>query len=154
NAGIYAFRESALRRAASRLREDPVSREVYLTDAAEILASGKDRVETVEASDWREAWGVNSRADLAAAEEIARRRALEKALEAGATLVDPATTRIGADVQLEPDVVLHPFVSLEGRTVLRERCEVLPFTRVADSRIAEGAVIGPHSDVEGAEIGA
>jgi len=154
NAGVYAFRDSALRRAASRLREDPVSREVYLTGAAEILASGKSRVEAVETADWREAWGINTRADLAAAEEIARRRALERALEAGATLVDPATIRIGPDVQLEPDVVIHPFVSLEGRTVLSERSEILSFTRVADSSIAPDAVIGPHSDVEGAQIGA
>ena len=154
NAGVYAFRDSALRRAASRLREDPVSREVYLTGAAEILASGKSRVEAVETADWREAWGINTRADLAAAEEFARRRALERALEAGATLVDPATIRIGPDVQLEPDVVIHPFVSLEGRTVLSERSEILSFTRVADSSIAPDAVIGPHSDVEGAQIGA
>jgi len=153
NAGVYAFQAAALGRAVARLRENPVSREVYLTDAVEVLAA-KSRVETVESADWREAWGINTRADLAAAEEIARRRALEAALEAGATLVDPATTRIGPDVRLEPDVILHPFVSLEGRTVLRERCEILSFTRISDSELARDVVVGPHCDVEGAVIGA
>jgi bifunctional UDP-N-acetylglucosamine pyrophosphorylase/glucosamine-1-phosphate N-acetyltransferase len=154
NAGIYAFQAPALARAAARLREDPVSREIYLTDAVEILTSARNRVETAESGDWREAWGINTRTDLAAAEEIARRRALEAALEAGVTLIDPATIRIGPDVQLEPDVVLHPFVSLEGRTVLRERCEILPFTRIVGSEVAPDVVIGPHCDIEGAVIGA
>jgi bifunctional UDP-N-acetylglucosamine pyrophosphorylase/glucosamine-1-phosphate N-acetyltransferase len=154
NAGIYAFQAPALASAAARLREDPVSHEIYLTDAVEILTSARNRVETAESGDWREAWGINTRTDLAAAEEIARRRALEAALEAGVTLIDPATIRIGPDVQLEPDVVLHPFVSLEGRTVLRERCEILPFTRIAGSEVAPDVVIGPHCDIEGAVIGA
>jgi bifunctional UDP-N-acetylglucosamine pyrophosphorylase / glucosamine-1-phosphate N-acetyltransferase len=62
--------------------------------------------------------------------------------------------RIGPGVVLEPDVVLHPFVSREGATVLEEGCEILPFTRVIDSHVAAGAAIGPHCEVEGARIGA
>ena len=53
-----------------------------------------------------------------------------------------------------PDVVIHPFVSLEGRSVLREGCEVHSFTRVADSVLGPGVVVGPHCDIEGATIGA
>src|SRR6185503_11730309 len=83
-----------------------------------------------------------------------RRRAVERALDAGATVVDPGTTRIGPLVEVAPDVVLHPFVSLEGRTVLREGCEVHPFSRVADSVLEPGVVLLPHCDVEGAVIGA
>ena len=107
----------------------------------------------IEAADWREAWGVNTRRDLAAAEEIERRRSLDRALDAGATLVDPSTIRIGPRVVVEPDVVIHPFVSLEGRTRLAEASEILPFTRILDSSVAERAMVGPHCDVEGAVIG-
>ncbi len=108
----------------------------------------------VEAEDWREAWGIRTRRDLAAAEEIARRRAVERALDAGATVVDPTSTRIGPRVEVEPDVVIHPFVALEGRCLIREGCEVFSFTRVADSVLEPGAAVGPHCDVEGARIGA
>jgi bifunctional UDP-N-acetylglucosamine pyrophosphorylase/glucosamine-1-phosphate N-acetyltransferase len=55
---------------------------------------------------------------------------------------------------VEPDVVVHPFVSLEGRTVLREGCEIHSFSRVADSVLEPGVVVGPHCDVDGAVIGA
>jgi bifunctional UDP-N-acetylglucosamine pyrophosphorylase/glucosamine-1-phosphate N-acetyltransferase len=154
NAGVYCFEAKALAPAVANLRENPVSREVYLTDAIAVLAKAGLAVDAVEAEDWREAWGVNTRRDLAAAEEIERRRALDRALDNGVTIVDPATTRIGPRVALEPDVVLHPFVSLEGATKVAESCEVLSFTRIADSTLAPRAVVGPHCDVEGAIVGA
>jgi bifunctional UDP-N-acetylglucosamine pyrophosphorylase/glucosamine-1-phosphate N-acetyltransferase len=100
------------------------------------------------------AWAVRTRRDLAAAEEMLRRMAIERALDDGATVMDPNTTRIGPHVVVEPDAVIHPFVCLEGKTVLAEGCEVLPFSRVADTAVGPRAVVGPHSDVEGSRIGA
>jgi bifunctional UDP-N-acetylglucosamine pyrophosphorylase/glucosamine-1-phosphate N-acetyltransferase len=153
NAGVYCFRPEALERSLARIRRNPVSREFYLTDAVELIASARGRVEAVEAADWREAWGVNTRRDLAAAEELERRRGVERALDSGVTVLDPATVRVGPRVTLEPDVVLHSFVSLEGETSLAEGCEVLPFTRLRDCRIGPGATVGPHCEAEGASIG-
>jgi bifunctional UDP-N-acetylglucosamine pyrophosphorylase/glucosamine-1-phosphate N-acetyltransferase len=153
NAGVYCFSAAALSGALAKLVANRLTKEFYLTDAVEILASAGGAVEAVEADDWREGWGVNTRRDLAAAEEIERRRCLERALDAGATIVDPATTRIGAQVRFEPDVVVHPFVCLGGATVLEQGSEVLPFTRVLDSTVGPGAVLGPHCEIEGAEIG-
>jgi bifunctional UDP-N-acetylglucosamine pyrophosphorylase/glucosamine-1-phosphate N-acetyltransferase len=155
NAGVYCFAPDALARALAGLRKNPVSREFYLTDAVQILAraKGDGRVAAVTVEDWREAWGVNTRRDLAAAEELEHRRGIERALDAGVTVLDPNSVRIGPNVVLSHDVVLHPYVSLEGATVLEEGCEVLAFTRVLDSRLAAGAVVGPHTDVEGAQIG-
>jgi bifunctional UDP-N-acetylglucosamine pyrophosphorylase/glucosamine-1-phosphate N-acetyltransferase len=154
NAGAYCFASAALGRALAALRRNPVSGEYYLTDAVAILAARRGKVEAVEAEDWREAWGVNTRRDLAAAEELERRRGVERALDAGVTILDPATVRIGPRVELAPDVVLHPFVCLEGKTALSQGCEVLSFTRLVDTRCDAGAVIGPHCDAEGARVGA
>jgi bifunctional UDP-N-acetylglucosamine pyrophosphorylase/glucosamine-1-phosphate N-acetyltransferase len=154
NAGVYCFSAPALSGALAKLVANRLTKELYLTDAVEILASAGGAVEAVEADDWREGWGVNTRRDLAAAEEIERRRCLERALDVGVTIVDPATTRIGAQVRFEPDAVVHPFVCLEGTTVLEQGSEVLPFTRVIDSTIGPAAVVGPHCEIEGAEIGA
>ena len=154
NAGVYCFSAGALARALAKIRRDPVSEEYYLTVAVAILAAAKGKIEAFEAEDWREAWGVNTRHDLAAAEEMEHRRGVERALDAGVTVLDPATVRIGPRVAFAPDVVLHPFVSLEGRTTLAEGCEVLSFTRLVDTSVAAGAVVGPHCETEGAKIGA
>lgn len=153
NAGVYCFAAPALARAVAKLSRNPVNGEYYLTDVVEILTSSGGSVEAIEAEDWREGWGINTRAELVAAEEIERRRSLERALEAGATIVDPATTRVGPKVRFEPDAVVHPFVCLEGTTVLEQGSEVLPFTRVVDSVLGPGAVVGPHCELEGAQVG-
>ncbi len=153
NAGVYCFAPGALARALEKIRVNKVSGEYYLTDAVEILASGRGKVEAIEAEDWREAWGVNTRRDLAAAEEIERRRSVERALDSGVTVLDPTSVRIGPRVVLSPDVVLHPFVSLEGATELAEGCEIRPFTHLVDTKVAAGAVVGPHCEADGASIG-
>ncbi|HTY40596.1 MAG TPA: bifunctional UDP-N-acetylglucosamine diphosphorylase/glucosamine-1-phosphate N-acetyltransferase GlmU [Thermoanaerobaculia bacterium] len=153
NAGVYCFAADALWRAVDRLRRDPASGEFFLTDAVAILAKQGGRVEALEAEDWREAFGVNTRRDLAAAEQLEQRRGVERALDAGVTVLDPGTVRIGPRVVLGADVVLHPFVSLEGKTVLADRCAVLSFTRLLDTEVAAGASVGPHCDAEGAKIG-
>ena len=154
NASVYCFAPEPLRRALAALRPDATSGEIYLTDAVQILISGKGSVDALEAADWREAWGVNTRRDLASAEELERRQRVEEALDLGVTLLDPATVRLGPRVTLSPDVVLHPFVSLEGNTAVGEGAEILPFTRLVDSQVAAGATVGPHCEVEGARIGA
>ncbi len=153
SAGVYCFEPRALRSGLARLSKT-LSREADLAELVAILTEADAKVETVEPEDWREAWSVRTRRDLAAAEEIARRRAIDRVLDAGATVVDPTTTRIGAWVEVEPDVVIHPFVVLEGRCVLREGSEVFSFTRLADSVLEPRAAVGPHCDVEGARIGA
>jgi bifunctional UDP-N-acetylglucosamine pyrophosphorylase/glucosamine-1-phosphate N-acetyltransferase len=153
NAGVYCFAAPALARAVAKLSRNPVNGEYYLTDVVEMLTSSGGSVEAIEAEDWREGWGINTRAELVAAEEIERRRSLERALDAGATIVDPATTRVGPKVRFEPDAVVHPFVCLEGTTVLEQGSEVLPFTRVVDSVLGPGAVVGPHCELEGAQVG-
>ena len=153
NAGVYCFAARALKDALVR-PPGPASPRADLAEAVAVLAARRGKVEAVEAEDWREAWGIRTRRDLAAAEEITRRLSVERALDAGVTIVDPNSTRIGPLVEVDPDVVIHPFVSLEGRSVLREGCEVHSFTRVAESRLAANVVVGPHCDVEGAAIGA
>ncbi len=154
NAGVYCFAPEALARVLARIRKNKVGGEYYLTDAVEILAGTRGKVEAVEVPDWREAWGVNTRRDLAAAEEMEKRRGIERALDAGVSLLDPATVRIGPSVRLAPDIVLHPFVSIEGATVLEEGCEIFSFTRLVDTRVAAKAAVGPHCVCEGASIGA
>jgi bifunctional UDP-N-acetylglucosamine pyrophosphorylase/glucosamine-1-phosphate N-acetyltransferase len=95
------------------------------------------------APDPAEAEGVNTRVELAAAAAILRDRINQRHMLTGATIVDPASTWIDADVQLEPDCVVHPFSVLGGRTHVASGAEIGPHTVAVDAVIGAGAVIGP-----------
>ena len=62
---------------------------------------------------------------------------------AGVTIVDPATAWIGPEVELEPDVAIHPFVVLRGRTRVGAGAEILPHTVAVDAEVGTGATVGP-----------
>ena len=61
----------------------------------------------------------------------------------GVTIVDPATTWIDASVELEPDVVVHPFTVLRGTTTVAAGAEIGPHAVAVDAVIGERVSIGP-----------
>ncbi|MGH3039566.1 MAG: bifunctional UDP-N-acetylglucosamine diphosphorylase/glucosamine-1-phosphate N-acetyltransferase GlmU, partial [Gaiellaceae bacterium] len=120
-----------------------VQGELYLTDAVRHLVDDGRAVAVYRAEDPRVGEGVNTRADLAAAGAQLRAEIVAGHLEAGVTVVDPATTWIEPDVEIEPDAVIHPFTVLRGRTVVRRGAEIGPHAVVVDAEVGEGALVGP-----------
>jgi bifunctional UDP-N-acetylglucosamine pyrophosphorylase/glucosamine-1-phosphate N-acetyltransferase len=135
NSSIYVFDAARLWPALDRLQPKNVQGELYLTDAVRFLVEDGENVRVMKAPD-PEIEGVNTRAELAEAGAVLRERINREHMLAGVTIVDPQTTWIEPDVELEPDTTIHPFTILRGRT-----------------RVATGAEIGPHAVVVDAEIG-
>ena len=81
-----------------------------------------------------------------------RRRIGEHWMRHGVTLVDPATSYIGADVEIGPDTVIEPMTVLSGRTRIGSACRIGPGAQIFDSRIGDGCIIGP-SVIEESRIG-
>ena len=104
NASIYVFRAEQLWPALERLEPQNAQGELYLTDAVRFLVEDGETVAAHVAADPFEAEGVNTRVELAAAAAVLRDRINERHMLAGVTIVDPATTWIEPDVELEPDV--------------------------------------------------
>ncbi len=65
--------------------------EYYLTDVIGILARAGERIEAITTDDPVEALGVNDRKQLAAVAAIQRRRILDRLMEDGVTILDPAS---------------------------------------------------------------
>ncbi len=145
NAGIYCFRRDALARGLEHIRDDNAAHEFYLTDAVSAIARAGQRVEALEIEDPREAMGVNSRRELAFADAVERRRGAERLIDQGATLLDPETTLVGPYVSAARDVVIHPFVVLEGRTRLAEGCEIKSFCDLNDASVGRRTTVGPFA---------
>jgi bifunctional UDP-N-acetylglucosamine pyrophosphorylase / glucosamine-1-phosphate N-acetyltransferase len=143
NSSIYVFTADDLWGALSRLAPDNVQGELYLTDAVRHLVDDGRPASVYRASDPRAGEGVNTRADLAAAGAQLRDEILRGHMEAGVTIVDPATTWIESDVAVEADAVIHPFTVLRGRTVVRKGAEVGPHVVAVDAEIGAGALVGP-----------
>jgi bifunctional UDP-N-acetylglucosamine pyrophosphorylase/glucosamine-1-phosphate N-acetyltransferase len=110
------------------------------------------QVEAVRAADHRETLGVNDRAQLAAAGRVLRERINDAWMRAGVTIVDPASTWIDVDVQLEPDVTIEPDTRLHGRTTVAAGAVVGPASTLTDTAVGPGARVR-HSYCDGAEIG-
>ena len=143
NSSIYLFRAELLWPALDRLRPANAQGELYLTDAVRDLVEGGAGVDAHVAGDPAETEGVNTRVELAAAAVLLRERINREHMLAGAAIVDPASTWIEADVELEPDCVVHPFTVLRGNTRIAAGAEVGPHAVAIDSTIGAGAIVGP-----------
>lgn len=152
NVGTYVVESSILMEALNALQPRNAQQEYYLTDIVGWASRRKLPMTAVQVAS-TEALGVNTRADLAAAERLMQQRICEHWMEAGVTLSDPATIRIHADVTIGRDTVIYPQVSLEGQTHIGEDCIVRSHTRIRDSRLARGVTIQDCCVIEEAHIG-
>ena len=108
-----------------------------------VLVENGDRVAAYVAPDPIEAEGVNTRAELAEAAAALRDRINHEHMLAGVTIVDPQTTWIEADVEIEPDATIHPFTVINGKSKIDAGANVGPHAVVVDAVIGPGATVGP-----------
>ena len=140
NAAMYCFDIKELLSSLDELSNDNNQGEYYLTDVIGILKNKGKRVGAV-VTDYEDTIGVNSRAQLAEAEEILRNRINRKHLDNGVTLIDPKTTYIGVDVKIGQDTIIYPNNILEGNTEIESGCTLLQNNRIKDSYIESGVEI-------------
>jgi bifunctional UDP-N-acetylglucosamine pyrophosphorylase/glucosamine-1-phosphate N-acetyltransferase len=152
NTGICCFDADALWETLPRVQADNAQGEYYLTDVFGLLRGGGTRVGTVRATEVTEVMGINSRRELAAAEAVMRRRVLERLMDEGVTVIDPATTVVEARARVGADTVLHPFTVIEGETTIGERCAIGPGAHLVSARIADDVRV-QWSLIEHSEVG-
>ena len=154
NSGIYVFKAQQLWPALERLDAHNAQGELYVTDTLGVLVADGEPCAVQIADDPLEAEGVNTRAELALAAASLRDRINEAHMLAGVTIVDPASTWIEAGVEIEPDVVVHPYTVIRCGVRVESGAEIGPFAYVrAVSVIGEGAKIGTFVEVKNTALG-
>jgi bifunctional UDP-N-acetylglucosamine pyrophosphorylase/glucosamine-1-phosphate N-acetyltransferase len=143
NSSIYVFEVEALLTALGELRDENAQGELYLTDTIAHIVEAGGRAAAWRCDDALATLGINNRAELALAAAALRDRINEAHMLAGVTIVDPAATWIDAEVELEPDAVIHPFTVLRGRTKVAAGAEVGPHAVAIDAEIGERVLVGP-----------
>jgi bifunctional UDP-N-acetylglucosamine pyrophosphorylase/glucosamine-1-phosphate N-acetyltransferase len=151
NTNTFAFDAAVLTDAINRITNDNAAGEYYIGDALNLMRTEGRRIIAHKVDDVSVNIGVNTRAELARAAAIARRRILERHMLAGVTVTDPAATWVDADVEIEPEAVIEPGTSLRGRTTIGATSVIGPHTTVIDSRLGAG-VTAPHSYIAQSEI--
>ena len=142
NSSIYVFDANRVWPALEQLDTGNEQGELYLTDAVRVLVKNGDRVAAYVAPHPTEAEGVNTRAELAEAAAALRDRINHEHMLAGVTIVDPRTTWIEADVEIEADATIHPFTVLNGNSKIAAGANVGPHAVVVDAVIGPGAMVG------------
>jgi len=88
--------------------------------------------------------GVNDRAGLALVRKLAQEAIHQRHMRAGVGIVDPSTTVIDVDVQIEPDAVIEPFTTIRGSTKIGTGCTVR-HSYLVDCTLEDGASVGPFA---------
>jgi len=146
NSGVMVIDGAVLFDLIARIRNDNSKGEFYLTDIVG-LARADGRLARVVEAPVEELVGVNSRADLAAAEAILQQRLRAAAMAGGTTLVDPASVFLAADTVLGRDVVIQPNVVFGAGVTIGDRVQIKAFSHIEGAAIGAGAIIGPFARI-------
>ncbi|HEV8582391.1 MAG TPA: bifunctional UDP-N-acetylglucosamine diphosphorylase/glucosamine-1-phosphate N-acetyltransferase GlmU [Thermoanaerobaculia bacterium] len=153
NAGLYALPAPEIFAYLRRLKTDNAQGELYLTDAITGAAAEGRAVRLVTLDEPDEALGVNDRAELARVHRLLVDRHLQALMRSGVTLLEPGRTLIEPAVRVGEDTVIHPGVSLLGRTSVGSGCTIHQGAWLRDTKIGDGITIEPYSVLDGAEVG-
>ncbi|MBZ2183857.1 MAG: bifunctional UDP-N-acetylglucosamine diphosphorylase/glucosamine-1-phosphate N-acetyltransferase GlmU [Bryobacter sp.] len=159
NSGIYCIESEVLWKYVGRLKPNPASGEVYLTDLVEVMEGDGLRVEALVVEDATEILGINQRVELAAADGILRGRKARELMLGGVTIRQPETVSIDSKVEVGQDTVIGAFAQIGGRTRIGAECVVGAGSVIRDSVLGDGVKVGEYCFVgtsvveEGAEIG-
>lgn len=153
NSGVTAVRAADLWPLLDRVGNDNAAGEYYLPDVVTLAIADGDRAVVVE-TDADEVIGINSRAELAYAEERWQAARRETAMADGASLVAPETvwfsydTKVGRDVLVEPNIFFGPGVTVADGAIIRG------FSHIEGATIGAGAEVGPYARLRpGAVLG-
>ena len=144
NSGIMAVKGALLFDLLEKVDNQNAKGEYYLTDIVAIARGQGRGAVAVEASE-EEVMGINSRAELAEAEAIFQAERRTEAMEAGVTLLDPATVYFSHDTVLGKDVTIGPSVFFGPGVTIHDRVMIHAFSHLEGAEVGEGASVGPFA---------
>jgi bifunctional UDP-N-acetylglucosamine pyrophosphorylase / glucosamine-1-phosphate N-acetyltransferase len=144
NGGLMAISCDVLFDLLESVTPAPLSNEFYLTD---IVAHARKTGRRVAWSlaDPQELLGINTRQDLTQAQGLIQTRLRKKAMDQGATFVDPASIHLSLDTVLGQDVTVYPHVYFGTGVTVEDDVEIHSFSHLEGAHVEKGASIGPFA---------
>jgi bifunctional UDP-N-acetylglucosamine pyrophosphorylase / glucosamine-1-phosphate N-acetyltransferase len=154
NSGVLCADARVLFQLLSMVKNENAKGEFYLTDVVGLARSSGFATHVVVGEE-ADAMGVNSRAELAAAEAAFQARARAAAMEAGVTLIDPGSVFFSHDTEIANDVVIEPNVFFGPGVRIGKGARIKAFCHIEGAEIGAGANVGPSARLRpGTKLGA
>ena len=162
NAGVYLFSKEVLEKFLPKLSNDNAQKEYYLTD---IIALAKSAGYTIKPLfvDEKDFKGVNSKADLAVAEEIMQDRIKQRWMQQGVIFRLPKTTFVDVTATFEGECEIESGCVIKGDTYIKEShikansiieeshiefCSIGPMARIRPGSYLKDTHIGNFVEVK------
>jgi bifunctional UDP-N-acetylglucosamine pyrophosphorylase/glucosamine-1-phosphate N-acetyltransferase len=156
NAGVYLFAKDFLENNLAKLTNNNNQNEYYITDLIGIAKSQNLDVKAVFV-DENTFMGVNSKYQLAKAEELMQQKIKKAFMEAGVIMKLPETIYIESDVIIEGESIIENGVSLlKGSRIINSHIKtnsVIEDSIVENSQVGPMARIRPKSILKESKIG-
>ena len=159
NAGVMAFGGARALEIIEKIGNANSKHEYYLSDAVGIVRQLGLEAVVIETSE-DEVRGINTKVQLAEAEQVMQARLRKAALEAGVTMIAPETVYLAADTSFGKDVTIEPFVVIGPGVSIADGAVIHSFSHIVQSSIGRQASVGPYARLrpgtslgEGARIG-
>ncbi len=156
NAGVYCVKKAMLENYIPRLNNNNAQAEYYLTDIIKMAVDENKTVHPVFVQE-EEFKGVNSKLDLASAEEIMQRRIRHKWMKEGVSMRLPETIYIDSQATFEGECVLENGVCIQGKSHLNnahiKAHSIIEESYIENSDVGPMGRIRPHSKIINTHIG-
>ena len=153
NTGIYLVNAAVLYKLLSRVGQENDQHEYYLTDIVAEAARDSIPVNGMLLRNAGEASGINSRSELARAASVLWEQRRSELMDSGVMLLDPSTVYVDAEVRIGPDTVIHPCVTLKGKSAIGRDCIIESGVYLMDSRLGDRVKILQGSRLDRAVVG-
>jgi bifunctional UDP-N-acetylglucosamine pyrophosphorylase/glucosamine-1-phosphate N-acetyltransferase len=144
NSGLIVAHSDDMWPLLDAVGNDNAQGEYYLPDVATNAIARGDKVVVVE-TDANEVAGINSRAELAAAEAQWQAEQREHWMAEGVTLRAPETVFFSYDTELAADVTIDPNVVFGPDVTVASGAHIKSFSHIEGATIGEGAQVGPYA---------
>ena len=152
NAGIYCFEKKLLFQALEKITPNNKQNEYYLPDVLKYILDKGLKIGNVILEDHGEILGINTRIDLAEASKKVYQDKLKQLMVQGVTIIDPKSTFIDDEVEIQQDTIIYPFTIIEKSSTIGQDCVVGPYSHIINSKIGNCVKISSsvieHSEVK------
>ncbi len=153
NTGVYLLDWPRVSQSFLEMDSNNAQHEYYLTDIVKWTIKHGLKAQSFILENNEESFGINSKKQLAQATKILKERTLDKLFAQGITIIDPETTYISPETEIDTDTIIYPCTYIEGKNKIGKNCKIGPFARLrGDVELGDYVKIGNFVEIKKSKI--